>query len=228
MKKIILLLTFTSLLFSCNNDDNSNSSNNNNNGNSFTNSMDYEFTITINGEVHKVKGNTTDGIPSAGLGGVVHYINNDCKVINYPNVYKAVMLSIDDVTASNYVSGQNLTSIIQLPNLLQGVNQARVNFSGAYFDTLSTALGAYSSGYGLSSFQTVSGASNYSIQDKLPITITDLGTTSTYGVAPYNFGQTLKGNYSGTIYLKRQLKNYDLVYDIPVQLSIDFKALRMY
>ena len=54
MKKLILFLAVTTILFSCSSD--SNSSNNNNN-NSFTNSMDYEFTITINGEVHKIKGN---------------------------------------------------------------------------------------------------------------------------------------------------------------------------
>lgn len=222
MKKIILLLTFT-LLFSCSKDDNSNSSNNNNNGNSFTNSMDYEFTITINGEVHKVKGNTRDWMPSGS--------GNGSNVINYPNVYKVVMMSIDDVTASDYISGQNLSCYLQLPNLLLGVNQANVSFSGSYFSTLFTSLGSTAG----VSWHTVSGPKeDYYIINKLPIIITDLGTTGkspTYTGYSYNFGETVKGNYSGTIYLSNHfVSNYSStrVYDIPVQLSIDFKALRMY
>lgn len=228
MKKIILLLTFTIFLFSCSKDDNSSSSNNNNNnnntnGNAFTNSMDYEFTITINGEVHKVKGNTTNGIPKGMV--LSNWVNNQCEVIN--STSKFVMLKINDVTASNYITGQNLECMIALPNLLLGINQAQVSFSGAYFDTLSTTLGAYTIGYGLGfyNFQTVSGVYNSTVTNKLPITITDLGTTSTYILPPYNFGKTLKGNYSGTIYL-RNTSNGN--FTIPVQLSIDFKALRMY
>ncbi len=229
MKKIILLLTFTVLSFSCNkDDDNSSGSNNNTNGNSFTNSMDYEFTITINGEVHKVRGNTTNGIPVGQTIGSFHYIMNTCIIQNHNG--KTISLGINDVTASNYVSGQNTGCGISFPNLLLGVNTATVYFRGAYFDTLCTDLGAYTlgSGFGISSFQSVSGAINYAIQDKLPITITDLGTTGkspTYTGNPYNFGETVKGNYSGTIYLKNTSNGN---FTIPVQLSIDFKAIRMY
>ena len=69
--------------------------------------------------------------------------------------------------------------------------------------------------------------------NKLPINITDLGTGTIYPQTPplpyYNFGQTLKGNYSGTIYLRSHSNSNGIgVCDIPVQLSIDFKALRMY
>jgi hypothetical protein len=226
MKKIILLITITSLLLGCSNSGNTSSTNN---GNSFTNSMDYEFTITINGEVHKIKGNTTNGIPGSSGNSSLNYINNGCSVGNYVSTQKLLMLIINDVTASNFISGQNLECQIILPNLLLGVNQAQVNFRGSYFDLLCTNLGAYSigGGLGISDFQTVSGVSNSTFK-KLPINISDLGTTTTYFAVPnitYNYGETLKGNYSGTVYLPNKTNGN---YTIPVQLSIDFKALRSY
>lgn len=63
----------------------------------------------------------------------------------------------------------------------------------------------------------------------IPVVITDLGTTKTLSNngSWYSFGQTIKGNYSGTIYLWRLASGSDIFYDIPVQFSIDFKALRL-
>lgn len=227
MKKLIFFITFVALSYSCTSSDSSSS---NNNGNSFTNSMDYEFTISINGEVHKVKGNTTNGIPKGMVQSLTNYINNQCEIFS-SSVQKIVYLKINDVTAPNYISGQNLECQILLPNLLLGTNEATILFSGGYFDTIASNLGAYSpgSGGGFSLFQSMSGPSNNNFFRKIPITITDLGTTSTNPnmwspTTPFNFGQTVKGNYSGTIYLSSNLTNYN----IPVQISIDFKALRMY
>jgi hypothetical protein len=225
MKKFILLLSFVALLYNCSSDSENSS---NNNGNSFTNSMDYEFTISINGEVHKVKGNTTDGIPKGSVITGTHSINNQCEIIN-GGVQKVVYLKINDLTTPNYISGQNMECQIILPNLLLGINEAQVQFNGGYFDTIASNLGAYSLGLGTSFlyFQSISGPSNSTFQRKIPITITDLGTTSSNPnnhAYTYNFGQTVKGNYSGTIYLSSNLTNYN----IPVQLSIDFKALRNY
>lgn len=232
MKKIILLLLFVALLYNCSSDSDNSS---NNNGNSYTNSMDYEFTIIINGEVHKVKGNTTNGIPYGMTQSASHWINNQCDIIQSAP-FKVITLKINDVTASNYVSGQNLECQILLPNLLMGTNQATINFIGTYFGTLSASLGGYSTSsgntHGFSNFQTIIGAAGQSSSRILPITITDIGTTTNYPQTPplpqYNFGETLKGNYSGTIYIGRASTTQGIVYDIPVQLSIDFKALRMY
>ena len=222
MKKLILLLTIVSILFSCSSDNNNLS---NNNGNSFTNSMDYEFTITINGEVHKIKGNTVNGIPNGYINSTSHTINNKCfagigsqsTVISY--------FAINDVTAPNYISGQNLECQIYFPNLLLGSNQAMVNFNGGYFQTLATSLGALNF-----FFLTTSGAlSNNQTINRIPISITDLGTGTIYPQTPplpyYNFGQTLKGSYSGTVYLQNPNNGQ---FTIPVQLSIDFKAVRYY
>lgn len=226
MKKTLLFLTIVSLLFSCSSDNNNSD---NNNGNSFTNSMDYEFTITINGEVHKVKGNTTNGIPKGMVQSLTNYINNQCEVLQSGG-QKVVILKINDVTAPNYISGQNLECQILLPNLLLGSNQAQILFYGSYITNLFDSL----SPNNFNSWQTTSGLYNQSISNKLPINITDLGTTSTNPnmwspTTPLNFGQTLKGNYSGTIYLRSYSNASGIgVYDIPIQISIDFKAIRMY
>lgn len=224
MKKLILSLAVITILFSCSSD--SNSSNNNNN-NSFTNSVDYEFTITINGEVHKIKGNTVNGIPNGYINSTSHTINNKCFALIGSQSSVISHFAINDVTAPNYISGQNLECQISFPNLLLGSNQAIVNFNGGYFQTLATSLGALNF-----FFLTTSGAlSNNQTINRIPISITDLGSTSTNsegnGGSNYNqyiFGQTLKGNYSGTIYLQGNNGQFT----VPVQLSIDFKALRRY
>jgi len=229
MKRTFLFLTIVSLLFSCSNDNNNTSSNNN--GNSFTNSMDYEFTITINGVVHKVKGNTTNGIPYGTVNSGVHYINNMCTAFDNSG-NKSINLQINDITESNYISGQNIRCLLSLNNLLTGSNQIDVSFFGSYFDTLYTNIGQTNLSPGILIFQTASGPENMNLRGKLPITITDLGTGTnfpqTYPLPLYNFGQTLKGNYLGTIYLRRMTSSGNITFDIPVQLSIDFKALRMY
>jgi hypothetical protein len=224
MKKLILFLSVITLSYSCSSDD----SNSSNSSNSFSNSMDYEFTITINGEVHKVKGNTINGIPQNMSSPTQNLINNRCD-INSSGVSKTVMLLLSDITESNYISGQNIQCMIVLPSQLIGINQANITLNGPYLSTLYTDLGAISS----AGFSTTSGIiSNTSTLNILPINITDLGTSTlypqSYPLPLYNFGETVKGNYSGTIYLASQLISSGINYNIPVQLSIDFKALRMY
>jgi hypothetical protein len=217
MKKLINIITVLTigLFFSCSSDNDAIS---NNNG------IDYEFTITINGQVHKVKGNSKDGIPFS-------LYNNACWAQFASGLGAMVELDIHDVTKSNYISGQNLGITIILPNPLLGTNQATLSFTGDYFDTLATSLGSNYFGFMSvsSTLVTVNGASSNA---KIPIIITDLGTPTTTKtpydfLSPYNFGQTIKGNYSGTIYLSRIVAGQGIFYDIPVKLSIDFKAIRM-
>jgi hypothetical protein len=215
MKKTLTIIALALLVFSCSNDSSSSSNDNKASGN-----VDYEFTISINGEVHKVKGNTVSGLPS-GSGASQLYNNNTCLANNIPSFGTLVDLGINDVTANNYISGQNIRCTFNLGNLLLGENKVDVIFYGKYFDDLSASLGGSVIGF---SYQSTSGKPKAE-SNKLAINITDLGTTSTLTVFPYKYGNTLKGNYSGTIYLLRK----DLsTYDIPVQLSIDFKAVRMY
>jgi len=222
MKKIILLLTLTILLFSCSKDDD-NSSSSNLNGDTTNGNVNYEFTITINGTVHKVKGNSKDGIPFGGLSGT-GAVQNTCVSSLNPVFGAGVQLGINDVTTPNYISGQNMQVQIILPNPLLGTNQATLSFTGNYFETLATSLG--SNYLGFMSFSSDNGVSP---NNNIPIIITDLGTPTKLvnNGSTYSFGQTIKGNYSGTIYLSRVVTNVGIFSDIPVTLSIDFKALRL-
>lgn len=226
MKKLVLILLFIPLLFSFSDKSNSNNKIYNN----LVLFRRYEFTLTINGEVHKIKGNAAFGIPTGNgyFPGNPTQVQtpNKCIVTNF-GVEKTVSLEINDVTARNYESGQNLAFNIALPNLLLGVNQANISLSGAYFESLSETLGSENF-----NFQTVKGApipvkpGKLQFSGKLPITITELGQAPMIDrMRFYSFGETLKGNYTGTIYLKN---TKDGNFTIPVQLSIDFKALRMY
>lgn len=214
MKKTLTIIALALLVFSCSNDSSSSSNDNKASGN-----VDYEFTISINGEVHKVKGNTVSGLP-IGSNPAQFYNNNSCIVQN-GGTFKLLSLGINDITANNYISGQNILVNIPLGNLQLGENKAAVNFQGQYFDDLSASLGGNNYGASYLIYQTTSGKAN-SESSNLLINITDVGTSSTVF---QKYGKTLKGNYSGTIYLQR--KN-STTYDIPVQLSIDFKAVRMY
>ena len=220
MKKLILLLTLTSLLFSCSNGGNASSSNTPTTGNN----VDYEFTITINGQVNKIKGNTANGIPmgqSGQIGNGYSGINNDCY---WSTSLPFVQLRITDVTASNYISGQNIVCSISIPNAMLGTCQGKVGLSGGAFDSVATSLGATASGWSV-----INGATDSDILHYLPINITDLGAIPTMNVGTYSgFGSTFKGSYIGTIYLGRFTNSFPAkIYDIPVQLSIDFKAVRL-
>ena len=208
MKKIkfkLLLLSFLTILSGCNKSDS--------NINPNAQNVDYEFTITINGLSHKIKGNTVNGMP---------WLNtpNNCYAINSSNV----SLGIKDVSASNYISGQVLGCTITLPNLALGVNNATLRFDGGYWTNLTESLGGYP---GLNDLSTTSGVSVGSGSSNIPFNITDLGNAPTiYTNAPlvYNHKKTLKGNFNGILYM---VSKNTFKYDIPINISIDFKAVRM-
>jgi hypothetical protein len=212
MKKYILL-AFVSLLISCSNDNDSSSNP------TKVKNVEYEFTITINGQVNKIKGNTADGIPMGQAGPYFNgysYINNSC---NWTTSNPFVVLKINDVSASNYVSGQNMYCSIMLQNTLLGTCQGMVTLSGGAFDSVATSLGAPRWNWSITN-----GATGFSI-NYLPINITDLGTIPTTNTgAISSFGSTFKGKYSGTVYLMNATNGH---FTIPVQLSIDFKAVRL-
>ena len=132
MKKIytLILVFIVGLFHSCSTNNDTSSGNN---------AIDYEFTITINGTVHKVKGNSRDGIPLASVGSGI--VQNRCYA-SFGINGASVLLGINDVTSPNYISGQNMLVQIVLQNPLLGTNQALISFTGNYFDTLATSLGS--------------------------------------------------------------------------------------
>ena len=207
MKKIkfkLLLLSILTILSACNKSDS--------NINPNAQNVDYEFTITINGLSHKIKGNTVNGAPFGTP------TPNTCYASNPSGL---VLLAINDVSASNYKSGKVLKCTISLPNLALGVNNAMLQFdisTGGYFSNLTDSLGAYPFG-----FSTTIGGT---IGNNIPFNITDLGsapTTYTFPSFGYNHTKTLKGNFNGILYMQNKKT---AVNDIPINISIDFKAVR--
>lgn len=210
MKKILATLLLLITMIGCTND------NNTSNPSLSTGNVDYEFTVTINGVVHKVKGNTKDGEPN-GYRMAPFQVNNTSYFSSLSTI-STVILGINDVSEINFVSGQILRCGINFPNLSLGVNQAEVGFQGSYTDSM---IGLY--------FQTTSGEFKPNNHNILPITITDLGTGNTGFFPNKIYGKTIKGNYSGIIFKQgnRIGSNGYYIYDVPISLSIDFKALRI-
>jgi len=231
MKKLILLLTISFLLFSCSNGGNASSNNNN----SSSGNVDYYFKIKINGVEHKVQGNTS----GFAVG------NNNAYNLN-PNFCRAdigtttmLFFYIADITKPNYVSGQNLQMCISIPNCHIGQNQATVNvLSSPVIDTFTSSSGANSTYWVDTSGVYCNGAtsncsyplfSTYS--HKITLNITDMGTPSQYPSTNLNsniyaYGNTFKGNYDGTIYFENGPFTTTLNCNIPMQLSMEFEAYR--
>ena len=196
------------------------------NTNSNANHVDYEFSITINSDIHKIKGNTINGNPfGIGLGLPDVYSKNVCSASD-----RDVHLKILDVSENTYLSGRELLCTLSYISPFLGVNNVMLvfdNFQGGYWKTLIDSLGV-TSNFG---FSTTKGGTVGSGGYNIPVNITDLGdepikifnnqTMQYY----YSHTKTLKGNFKGILYLQN-LKNG--VFDVPIKIEIDFKAVRMY
>ena len=94
MKKLLLILLCLPLLFnSCEKEEQEDQ-----NIQLVSGDVDYEFTVKINEDIFKIKGNTVDGDPF-GSGGFWS-LNNGCQSNN-----SGVILEINDKSESNFVSG---------------------------------------------------------------------------------------------------------------------------
>ena len=203
MKFILLLLSFLTILSGCKKADS--------NINPNAQNVDYEFTITINGLSHKIKGNTVNGEPT--LLGPTH---NKC----YTNtIYGGIVLETNDVSEFNYLSGKVLKCDIQFQNYSTlGVNNARLNFYQTdYWNELTDSLGCYNGAFSITNDGT--------IDQNIPITITDLGNAPTGVFGNQNHTKTRKGNFNRTLYMVRRSTGK---FDVPINISIDFKAVRMF
>jgi len=203
MKFLLLILSFLTILSGCNKSDS--------NINPNAQNVDYEFTITINGLSHKIKGNTVNGDPTL-FGPTL----NKC----YYNTGFAT-LETNDISEFNYLSGKVLKCSIFFPNypITLGVNKAELHFWPTdYWNELADSLGCY---YNAFTFTNDDGNFDY----KIPITITDLGNVPTpiNGIL-YNHTKTFKGNFNRTLYMMRISTG---LYDVPINISIDFKAVRI-
>ena len=247
MKKLILFLAVTTILFSCSSDSNSNS-NNPSNGN-----VNYYFKIKINGVEHKVQGNTSGF--AVGNDNTSDQNPNTCEA--YIDQGASLLFKIADITRPNYVSGQNLYINLSIPNCQVGLNEATlaIQNSPVWNDfVLSPTNNPIICGYfgpGACPFVENSGlycgntsaSCQYplwqSYVGKITVNITDMGTPSedspTNSPSNYyfNYGNTVKGSFNGPIYFGNSSMNSvgNEVYqlwnmNIPMQFSMEFEAYR--
>ena len=162
-----------------------------------------------------------------------------------------------DKSESTYISGDHINITMSMNNLSLGVNNIGIGFgtpisggltSQSIIDELPFVFGNPYYQFG---FQYTQGAlsilgtaisliPSYS-DDTFPINITDLGTQK--GIDNSNQwnnpipGNTIKGNYSGTVYACDTMyldysnpPGYLRIYEFntPTQISIDFEAIREY
>jgi uncharacterized protein YxeA len=234
MKKLILLLTIITLLYSCSSDSNSNS-NNPSNGN-----VNYYFKIKINGVEHKVQGNTS----GFAVGNINVYNQNPNNCYASIGTTTSLFFTIADITKPNYISGQTLQLIVQIPNCHLGLNQADViNLTSPVFSDFYSNSGSNSSGIFVENSGLYCGGPlslcQYplwqSFTNKITINITDLGTptesnSTTPSINLINYGNTFKGSFNGPIYYGTSSTSSGVQVfnmNIPMQFSMEFEAYRV-
>lgn len=208
MKKLLFIFLMNFLL-SCTSDDSSSS-----------NAVNYSFEIEFGGEIHKIQGNLANDIFTS-------FPNNQSISIIQGGI-TSVQLSLDDISESNYVSGQTIGMIINIDNATLGNNEGSLffNISYPYVDNYLQSLDVLNNG--LFDFVENSPAPYGSDGNRRVsnINITDLGTPSSldYTNGNYIWGETIKGSYEGMLYFRSSISND---YDIPVPIRIEFSAVRL-
>ena len=209
MKKLLLIF-FTTILWSCSSDDSTSN-----------NTVNYSFEIEFGGEIHKIQGNLSNDI-------FTPLPTNHSLVLVGPGVM-SVQLNLNDISASNYVSGQTIGAMMNIENTAIGVNEGSLylnTITNPYVENYLQSVGVPE---GLSSYGFVENTSGpFGSDDVFRITninITDLGTSSTADATngTYNWGETIKGSYDGTLYF---LSSTPEGFTIPVPIKIQFSAFR--
>ena len=209
MKKLLLIF-FTTILWSCSSDDSTSN-----------NTVNYSFEIEFGGEIHKIQGNLSNDI-------FTPLPTNHSVVLVGPGVM-SVQLNLNDISASNYVSGQTIGAMMNIENTAIGVNEGSLylnTIANPYVENYLQSVGVPE---GLSSYGFVENTSGpFGSDDVFRITninITDLGTSSTADPTngTYNWGETIKGSYDGTLYF---LSSTPEGFTIPVPIKIQFSAFR--
>ena len=198
MKKLTYLF-LALIIVACSSDDE---------GGNNSNSIDYFFEVEFGGVINRVEGNY-----SFTLGDITFPFVNPNQCFGSTD---GVILSIADITAENYVSGQNMELWMNFDNAQLGSNTGILyDFGGFYIEEYLESISTTGSfveniGDGIDQAGIIT-----------DINITDLGTS---GSPPYSFGETIKGSYEKVIYFR---SNVTGDYDIPVPIRIEFSAVRL-
>ena len=218
--------------------------------------QDWTFTVTINGTTHKAEGTYIYPHFDVATG---YYFNLEqlsaADNIAYAPTTQSLTLSMLDKSESTYISGDHITLSMSINNLSLGVNNiipvwySMVGTSQSILDQVPFLHNPVNpSPYWSYGFQNTQGTLSLPYTDPqpsystnyFPINITDLGTQKGIDNSnQYNNpipGNTIKGNYSGTVYscdtlytdYTTQPFTYHYEFNTPTQISIDFEAIREY
>ena len=209
--KRLLCLFLTVLIVACTggSDDSGNSSNN-------SDGVDYFFEVEFGAVVNRVEGNSSY---ESWLYG------NSC----YGST-ASVNLSINDITAENYVSGQNMSIVMGFDNAQLGTNNGNLgNFpflAGFYITEYLESLGITNDFNGFVENEPMSWSDGQSERNKISnINITDLGTPSAINSGVLIATGTINVTYEGILYFSSGAVGVG-DYDIPVPIRIEFNAVR--
>ena len=214
--KNLLYLFFAITLLGCSSNEDNFSNNPNNNS--------YFFEIEFGGEIHEIRGNTTEDNfnPLFSL--------NRGHVVNQ----QSLQFSIGDKSADNYISGQNLSISMGVNNMSIGNNSGSLNFAiaGAYFNDYMESIGV-NFPYGVFFSENQGTPYSGNGMEIFNIMITDLGTApSTWNQDGCNapvggtcYGESVKGSYESVLYFIDG--SIPLVHSIPVPIKIRFSLPRI-
>ena len=173
----------------------------------------WKFKLTINGITTRCEGSSFN-------------VNSNYCLAQSSAGNFIVTFSLADQTAASYISGSLGTAGIQLqyPNIgIQMIGMTNSIYSQPWITNFPSLPTGYLM-YGYSSTLNGTIVPNSALGNlSLPINITDLGSPGNNDYI--TFGSPLKGNYSGTIYVRSDPIGGGS-YDTPVTIDLDFVALR--
>ena len=209
MKKLLLLSTL--LIFSCSSDDSSNDNNNNNPSN-------YFFEFELFDVVNRVQGDYYDFFNSNLI-----LSQNRCLTSSAVTGWNTV-ISIGDISDTNYISGQNFYFQFLIPNPQIGNDNytSLVLLAGGYVQEQSPNL----------VFSEIEGDFYGSdTNNKLTnITITDFGEVGSLSNDMQNFipGDSFKATYEKMIYFASQnSEGTGFVFNIPTLMRFEINSIRV-
>ena len=159
---------------------------------------DYFFEIEFAGETHIVRGPTEGNDAPIGVNQCVTWPGNIS-----PGVW-ITTFSINDKSADDYVSGQNLQITLSLDNASIGINSGTLGSftqSGSFFNDYLESVGVDSGAYYFIENEPAAYVDGVEKLNEISnINITDLGTQSALALSSdsmgweYDWGETVKGS----------------------------------
>jgi len=174
----------------------------------------YMFSITIDGVTHKVEGNYGNLPPTA---------TNYCYASLTPSG-ALISAGLADKGAASYISGEVFSLGLNFSNLSLGINECSSLIGPNNFQWPETYCSWVENNF-IGNLQI---GDNFSLDNLI---VTNLGSAGTLNYTninnQYNWGDPVIGSFSGTVYGCSTNSFGTPVYDVPVQLEIEFVAPRL-